>query len=52
MENGVEMGPGGHLGAKNSQEEKSAKIRLDLVWIWPRLGSILAPGSIFFVVSF
>ena len=42
MENGVEMGPGGHLGTKNSQEEKSATNRLDLVWIWPRLGSILA----------
>ena len=33
MENGVEMGPGGHLGAQNSQEEKNAKKRLDLVWI-------------------
>ena len=49
MENGVEMGPGVHLEAKKSQEEKSATNSLDLVWIWPRLGSIL--GSFLMILQ-
>ena len=40
MENGAEMGPGGHLGAKGSQEGKKVP---KMVWIWSGFELFWAP---------
>jgi len=40
MENGAEMGPGGHFGAKGSQEGKKVP---KIVWIWSGFEPFWAP---------